>query len=73
MAVTNIPKGTTLALKLQKGVSGTGSPVYAARNYACKAAAADQDLYDVALGLVSLQLYPVTDIARVNTSVLVNM
>jgi hypothetical protein len=73
MALTNIPQGTTLALKLQKGVSGSGSPVYVTRNYACKPDAADQDLFDVALGLVSLQTYPVVDIARVNTSMLVNM
>jgi len=47
--------------------------LYVTRNYPCKADVADQDLYDVALGLVSLQNYLLTDVTRVNTSYLVNM
>jgi len=72
MAVVKVPQNSTIAIKLQKGVTTSGSPAYVTRNYACKATAADQDLFDVALALMGLQAYPVSDIARVDNAYLVN-
>jgi len=42
------------------------------RNYPAKPAAADQDLFDIGLALMDLQVYPVTDISRVDTAYLLN-
>lgn len=72
MAVVKIPQMSTIAIKLQKGVTTSGSPAYVTRNYSGKPSAADQDLFDIGLALASLQVYPVTDIARVDNARLVN-
>lgn len=72
MAVVKIPQTSTIAIRLQKGVNTSGSPAYVTRNYSGKPSAADQDLFDVGLELASLQVYPVTDIARVDNAYLVN-
>ena len=72
MAVIKIPQKSTIAIKLQKGVITTGSPAYVTRNYPAKAAAADQDLFDVTLALMDLQSYPVTDIECVDSAYLIN-
>ncbi|QJW48465.1 DUF1659 domain-containing protein [bacterium BFN5] len=72
MAVVKMPQSSTIAVKLQKGVTTSGSPAYVTRNYTAKSAAADQDLFDVAQALMGLQSYPVADIARVDNASLVN-
>lgn len=72
MAIVKVPQNSTIAIKLQKGVTSTGSPAYVTRNYTCKATAADQDLFDVAQALMGLQAYPVADIARVDNAYLLN-
>lgn len=72
MAVVKVPQSSTIAIKLQKGVTTSGSPAYVTRNYSCKATAADQDLFDVAQALMGLQKYPVSDITRVDNAYLVN-
>ncbi len=72
MAVVKLPQKSTIAIKLQKGVTTTGSPAYVTRNYPAKATAADQDLFDVALALMNLQSYPVADIERVDSAYLIN-
>jgi len=72
MAVVKVPQNSTIAIKLQKGVTTSGSPAYVTRNYSCKATAADQDLFDVAQALMGLQKYPVADITRVDNAYLVN-
>jgi len=72
MAVVKVPQSSTIAIKLQKGVTASGSPVYVTRNYACKPAATDQDLFDAAVALMGLQAYPVADIARVDNANLIN-
>lgn len=72
MAVIKAPQNSTIAIKLQKGVTTTGSPAYVTRNYTGKPSAADQDLFDVAQALMGLQAYPVADIARVDTAYLIN-
>ena len=72
MAVVKVPQNSTIAIKLQKGVNTSGNPVYVTRNYACKATATDQDLFDVAQALMGLQVYPLADITRVDNANLVN-
>ena len=68
MAVVKVPQSSTIAIKLQKGVTTAGSPAYVTRNYPGKPSATDQDLFDVAVALMGLQLYPVADIARVDNA-----
>jgi len=72
MAVVKIPQSSTIAIKLQKGVTSSGNPAYVTRNYTGKPTAADQDLFDVAQALMGLQAYPVSEIARVDNANLVN-
>lgn len=72
MAVVKVPQNSVIAIKLQKGVTSAGSPAYVTRNYPCKASAADQDLFDVAVALTGLQRFPVADIARVDNAQLIN-
>ena len=72
MAVVKLPQTSTIAIKLQKGVTTSGSPAYVTRNYTGKPAATDQDLFDVAVALMGLQSYPVADIARVDNASLVS-
>lgn len=68
MAVIKVPQSSTIAVKLQKGVTTSGSPAYVTRNYTCKPSATDQDMLDVARALMGLQSYPVADIARVDNA-----
>lgn len=72
MAVQKVPQVSTIAIKLQKGVTTSGNPAYVTRSYPCKVTVADQDIYDVALGIVGLQTYPVSDIERVDNAILLN-
>jgi hypothetical protein len=72
MVVVKLPQNSTIAIKLQKGVTSTGSPAYVIRNYPGKSSATDQDLFDVAVALMGLQAYPVADIARVDNAYLVS-
>jgi len=72
MAVQKVVQGSTLALKLQKGVNASGKPVYITRNYPGKAAASDQDIFDVAQAIVGLQTYPVANIERIDSAYLVD-
>lgn len=71
MAVVKIPQKSTIAIKLQKGITTSGSPAYVTRNYPAKSTAADQDLFDVAVALMDLQPYPITDIERVDSAFLI--
>ncbi|MEN6620680.1 MAG: DUF1659 domain-containing protein [Smithella sp.] len=72
MAVQKIPQDSTMAIKLQKGVNASGHPVNVTRNYSCKATVVDQDIYDVAQAIVSLQKYSVATIERIDNANLVN-
>jgi len=65
MAVSSIPLGSALLLKVQTGVDGSGNPVVRTRRWAnIKAAAADQDVFDVANAIAGLQAHPVVDVIR---------
>lgn len=73
MAVVSVPQKTTLALHVQKGISGSGSPVYAYRNYTnVKPAAAPADIFDVAVALAGLQAYTLADIQRIDYANLIS-
>lgn len=72
MAVIKVPQDSAIAIKLQKGLTTSGSPSYVTRNYPGKASAADQDLFDVAQGLMGVQAHPVASIERVDNAYLVN-
>ncbi|WP_258359871.1 DUF1659 domain-containing protein [Moorella sulfitireducens (nom. illeg.)] len=67
MPVISTPLATTLRLQVQVGTDAGGQPVYRVRSYnRVKPAAADQDVYDVAQALGSLQVYPVNAVSRLN-------
>jgi len=69
MAVVNTPLATSLRLQVQTGTDAGGSPLYRVRSYSrVKPDAADQDVYDIAQALGSLQVHPVNAISRVNES-----
>lgn len=73
MAVVKSPQSGKMVLKVQTGVSETGSPVFKLRTYAnIRSEAADSDLYAVAAGLGSLQQHTLVDIVRQDSSLLVN-
>lgn len=65
MAVTSMPLGSALLVQVQTGVDGSGNPVVRTRRWAnIKAAATDQDVFDVANVIAGLQMHPVVDIIR---------
>ncbi len=67
MPVVSSPLATSLRLQVQTGTDVDGKPVYRMRSYSrVKPAAADQDAYDVAQALGSLQVHPINAISRVN-------
>ena len=71
MEVYKVPGASVLRLELLLGMAG-GNPVLRRRNLAnVKYTASDQDLYEVALALGSLQKYPVYGVVRVDNAQLV--
>lgn len=73
MAVVKQPYACSLKLKYQTGVNASGDPLYVNRNFSkTKMSAADQDLYDVAMALNSLQSVNLAGIFRVDDSELIN-
>ncbi|WP_406678042.1 DUF1659 domain-containing protein [Moorella sp. ACPs] len=67
MAVISTPLATTLRLQVQTGTGANGQPVYRVRSYSrVKPSASDQDVYDVAQAIGSLQVHPVNAVSRVN-------
>jgi hypothetical protein len=74
MAVNKVPANSILRLELQTGVNGSGNPVYRNRSLTnAKTTATDQDLFDVATSLASLQDYTLTGISRVDNAELVEV
>ena len=71
MEVYKVPGTSVLRLELLLGTAG-GNPVLRRRNLAnVKYTASDQDLYEVAMALGSLQQYPVYGVVRVDNAQLV--
>ena len=74
MAVQSIPQASTVRLKVQTGVNGSGNPEYAYRTFSnAKPGAADADCYAIMQSLAGLQKYPAANIQRINYANLVNM
>ncbi|MCL5289432.1 MAG: DUF1659 domain-containing protein [Bacillota bacterium] len=73
MAVVKQPFSCSMKLRYQKGVNASGDPVYVNRTYSkVKQNAADQDLYDVAQAINSLQNNAVLAVYRVDDGELIN-
>ncbi len=71
MAVTKTVQSTKLILSVETGVAADGSTVYAQRSIRnVNPVLADEDAYDVASAIGTLQICPVGDIARQDLSIL---
>lgn len=71
MAVQRVPEGSRLQISLQTGTDEAGKPVISAKSFAnVKPDALDQDVFDVAQALASLQIYPVVAVRRIDTGAL---
>ncbi len=67
MAVTAIPIGSRIQLRLKTGYTEDGKPVLRTRSYAnLKSSSSDEDLYLTALELVDLQDHDLEVIRRVD-------
>jgi hypothetical protein len=67
MAVTAIPLGSRLQLRLRTGFTQDGKPILRTRSYAnLKSAASDEDLYQTGLELASMQEHALEIIRRVD-------
>lgn len=74
MAVTKTPVNSTIRLSLVTGLDTQGGPILKQTNLSnVKSNAADQDLFDVANALVSLQEYALEGIKRLDTADLVDL
>lgn len=72
MAVVKHAELSRLMIKVQTGVDATGKPVLRNRTFSgVKAAATDQDVYDVAAALSGLQEHAVDAVLREDNSKLV--
>ncbi|OPX90706.1 MAG: hypothetical protein A4E53_00884 [Pelotomaculum sp. PtaB.Bin104] len=73
MAVTKVPTGAALKLKLNTGTDGSGNPVFRSKSLSnVKPTTADSDIYDVAVSLSGLQSYTLASISRVDSAELIN-
>jgi hypothetical protein len=73
MAVIKVPQSGKVVLKVQTGVSATGTPVTRLRTFAnIKPGAVDSDVFAVAEGLGSLQKHTVVDVIRQDVNNLIN-
>jgi hypothetical protein len=72
MAVNKTPVGSTIRLSLVTGTNEQGAPILRQTNLSnLKSNASDQDLFDVANGIVGLQEYQLNAMTRVDTADLV--
>lgn len=73
MAVVKVAKASRLTIKVQTGISATGSPVYRVRTYRnVKPTAPEADLFAVGQALAGLQKHVLNSINRVDEGDLVN-
>ena len=69
MEVSKTLTSSVLRLELQVGVGANGNPVLRRRNLAnVKGTANDQDLFEIAAAVGSLQKYPLYAVARVDNA-----
>jgi hypothetical protein len=67
MALETRQVDSRLRLRYQTGQDPQGNPIFSTRTYSgVKPDAQDQDVYDIAVLLAGLQLYPVAGIDRIN-------
>lgn len=67
MALVSTPLESVLVARYQIDVTSGGSPILRQKSFAgIKSAAADQDIYDVAVALFDLLQYPLVDVRRDN-------
>lgn len=67
MALVVTPNSSRLTLTMNIGNDDEGRPILRSRSYSgVKPAAADQDVYDVALVLEGLQQYVVGEVSRID-------
>ena len=67
MAVVSTPLDSVLVARYQTGVSASGSPIIRQKSLTgIKAAATDQDVYDVVSALFGLLQYPLIEVRRDN-------
>jgi hypothetical protein len=66
MAVISSQTDSVMVLEVQTGLTATGSPILSSRSINVKAAAADQDLYDVATAMQALSDQPLISVKREN-------
>lgn len=67
MAVSTVAKGSVLVVTYQTGLNASGAPILRQRSLVnVKAAALDQDVFDVAQALYGLQQHPVITVRRDN-------
>ena len=73
MAILNQPTSCSLKLRYQSGVNASGDPVFVNRTYTkAKVTAVDQDLYDVATAINTLQSTALLNVFRVEDAELIN-
>ncbi|GAB6179386.1 DUF1659 domain-containing protein [Desulfotomaculum defluvii] len=73
MAVIKEPFTCSMQMRYQQGVNSNGDPVFVNRTFSkIKVTATDQDIYDVALALNSLQNSPMLAVYRVDDAELIN-
>lgn len=74
MAINSIPRNSTIVLQLNGGTRQDGSVITVRRVINnVKTTATDQDVYDVAVAIASLQSLPVLTVIRTNDEELVAM
>ena len=73
MALESRPLNTRVQIQFDLGTDGDGKKLSASKSISnIKPETSDQDVYDVARGLASLQSYPVSVIRKVEQTDLVN-
>lgn len=73
MAVNKTPLGTTLRLVVQTGVDGEGKPILKNRSFSnVNPTAADQDIFDVANLLITLQSNTLDSVERIDQSAIIS-
>lgn len=58
MAVVKVPQNSTIAVKLQKGVTTSGSPAYVTRNYTAKSTALESGFVRRGSGIGGTAIIP---------------
>ncbi len=73
MAVSRVPQSTVMSIKVQSGVTASGSAAYKTTRFTgVKNATTDADFYEIGNALAGLQSYPLNSILRADTASMVN-